>query len=486
MAEQSIVNVAPDFELLFQALQQRLEAKQTWKDLYQTSMGTTVIDMFAGAGVTNQLQIELALREAFLITAKRESSILASTRSLGVRVSRKTSANCTATLTNDQNSSAFIAPYSKFYVGDTPFYNKDQFIFGPNQEIPGIVLYEGLVSTFELDLDTLVDRVYYEVVIPSEAYTVADDNLLVYTVDKNTGGIQIWNRTDMALFEHDGNDYVYYESTDTEGRPSLIFGDGTNGAKLPQANTLKIRYVSTNGSDANGIVSGSAVTYALQSDISGRTTSTAENGTNQKGAAYYKKFAPYLFRSNRKVISDIEWRAAIVTYPGVADAFIQGQRDIAPKDPTWMNNVRVCVLPENTDTFGGANPNPRSPTWEAFREWLQQRIHRNTVIQTWNPEKILTNVHLRVAVNGAVNVQETKLKISENILTLFEKKAGILGRKLALSDITDATKQVPGVDYVEILEPTKSIEPSGKTQYVALQTTPKIDIVQTERVDSNV
>ena len=481
----SITNVSPDFELLFNQLEQRLKTKQTWKDLYKTGMGTTVMDMFAGAGVTNQLQIELALREAFLITAKRESSILASTRSLGVRVSRKTSAVCEATITNETDQAVFIPPYSRFTVGDLSFYNKDQLIFGPQQEVPGIHLFEGIVEEYTLDLDSLSDRQYFEVIIDSEAYTVADDNLLVYTVDKNTNGIQEWDRTERALFEHDGSDYIYYETTNGDGKPSLIFGDGVNGAELPQSNVLHVRYVLTNGAEANGILAGTVVEYAANTSIYGRTTTAAENGANQKGSAYYKKFAPFLFRSKEKFISHIEWRAGIVTYPGVADAFIQGQRDIAPKDPTWMNNVRVCVLPENTDTFGGANPNPRSAAWEAFRAWLANHIHRNTVIQTWNPEKILTNVHLKVAVNGAVNVDEITLQITEKILELFEKKPGILGRKLTISDLMDKAR-VPGVDYVEVLEPVKSIEPTGKTQYVALQTVPNIDIIQTERVDSNV
>lgn len=481
----SITNVSPDFELLFSQLEQRLKTKQTWKDLYQTGMGTTVMDMFAGAGVTNQLQIELALREAFLLTAKRESSILALTRSLGVRVSRKTSTSCTVTLTNNTDQAVFIPPYSRFSLGDLPFYNKDQLIFGPGQEVPGIQLFEGLVDTYSLDLDTLTDRQYFEVVIDSESYTVSDYNLLVYTVDKNTGGIQEWSRTTQALFEHDATDYVYYETTNGDGQPSLIFGDGINGAELPQSSDLHIRYVLTNGAEANGILAGTIVEFSSNTEIAGRSTSATEGGANEKGSAYYKKFAPFLFRSKSKFISHIEWRAGIVTYPGIADAFIQGQRDIAPKDPTWMNVVRVCVLPENTDTFGGANPNPRSAAWESFRAWLMNHIHRNTVIQTWNPEKLLTNVHLQVAVNGAVNVDEIELQITEKILELFEKKPGILGRKLTISDLMEKAT-VPGVDYVEVLEPIKSIEPSGKTQYVALQTVPRIDIIQTERVDSNV
>ena len=486
MATQNIVNVAPDFEQLFDELAQRLAAKQTWKDLYTTGMGTTVIDMFAASGVTNQLQIELGLREAFLITARRESSVLIGTRSLGVRVGRKTSASCTATLKNNTDSALFIPPYSRFSVNDVAFYNRDQLIFAPQQEVNGIALFEGIVETYELDLDTLADREYIDVIIESAAFTVADDNLLVYTVSKVTGGIQMWSRTDSALFEHDGNDYVYYESTNGDGKPSLIFGDDINGAMLPAKNTLHIRYVVTSGAAANGILKGSEAKYSANPNVAGATTSAVEGGSDQKDSAYYKKFAPYLFRSKRNIISDIEWRAAIVTYPGVADAFIQGQRDIAPKDPTWMNNVRVCVLPQNTDTLGGANPNPRSPAWESFRTWLYARVHRNTIIQTWNPEKVLTDVHLRVAVNAAVNAAEVKLLITENILKLFEKKPGILGRKLALSDLSDAAKAVAGVDYVEVLKPTKSIEPSGKTQYVALQTTPKIDIVLTERVGTNV
>ena len=486
MANQNIVNVAPDFEQLFAELEQRLAAKQTWRDLYETSMGSTIMDMFAASGVTNQLQIELSLRETFLITAKRESSIAASTRSLGVRIGRKSSASGLAYILNDTDQAVFVAPYSKFLVDGSIFFNKDQLVFAPHEERENVALYEGDVLTYTLDLDTLSDREYYEVVIDSAPYTVSNEELLVYTVNKTTQGIRMWDKTTKALFEHEGDDSIYYESTNGDGKPSLIFGNDENGRMLPSNEILNIRYVVTNGANANGIKSGTQLSLAANPNVAGSFSSTIDGGSNQKNSAYYKKFAPYLFRAKETIITPIEWRAAIATYPGVADAYVQGQRHIAPKDPTWMNNVRVTVLPENTDTLGGANPNPRSPAWEALRVWLQKRIHTNTVIQTWNAEKILTDIHIKVAVNAAVNAEEIKLQISENIYALFEKKPGILGRKLAISDISDAAKAVSGVDYVEVLKPTKSIEPSDKTQYVALQTTPKIDVVLTERVDSNV
>jgi hypothetical protein len=477
-----ITKVAPDFDLLFESLRQRLEQKQTWIDILPTNVGTTIMDMFAGAGVTCQYNIELALRESFLIRAQRPSSIYTATRNFGITIGRKVPAGTYTTLTNNGIGAVFIAPYSKFILEDMTFFNRQQIVIGTGQTVSEIPLYNGNVYTHSTDLDLISDLELYEHVLPVPNFEASEQDLLVYTQDKITGQTRFWNPTDRALWEHTPDDQVFYTSTSENGSPSFLFGDGTNGRMLERGNTLNVRYVITPGASTNTTRSGLRTIYANNPLITGYTTTSLLGGANEKPAHYYKKFAPHLFRSRKRLISEMDYKAGIITYPGVADATILSQRHIAPNNPAWRNVIRICVLPINSETLGGANPNPRSAAWTQLRQWLEPKIHQSLVIQTWNPTKVPVEIQLKVAIAPNEDPTEIKTLVTELILQLFEKKPGILGRQLTLSDITDAAKSVCGVDYIEVIKPLKSIVPQDKLSYVCLQGLPVIDVVMTERV----
>lgn len=486
MANLSITKVAPDFDLLFEALRQRLENKQTWLDILPTSVGTTILDMFAGAGVTSQFNIELALRESFLIRARRDSSIYTATRNFGINIPRKLPAGVSVSLTNNDIGAVFIAPYSQFTIEDKVYFNRNQIVIGTGQTVTEIPLYNGEVHTAQTDLDTITDLNFYEHILAIPNFEVSEVDCLVYSQDKTTGQFRIWNATDAPLWEHTPDSYVYYESTTEKGEPTFLFGDGFNGKALQYNNWLNVRYVITSGADANTSRSGLRVIYTANTLINGTTITSVTGGASEKPAAYYKKFAPHLYRSRKRFISGIDYKAGVIDYPGVADCVVQGQRDIAPNNLSWMNVIRVCILPlsTNADTLGGANPNPKSAAWQAFLDWIEPKKHRSVVIQTWNPTKVLAEIQLKVGVFPNEDTETIKLAITENLLRLFEKKPGILGRDLTISDISDAAKRVTGVDYVEVIKPVKSISPD-QLSYVALQGLPLIDIVYTRRVLPN-
>ncbi len=477
----SVTSVAPDFDTLFLLLKDRLNETNTWQDLLPTSMGTTVIDMFAGAGITSQINIEIALRESFLLKARRDSSIYTNTRDLGVNVTRRIPAGTRVSLTNNTGGAVFIPPYSQFLIDGLMFFNRYQLVIGTAQTVYQVELYNGEVKTITVDLDGVPDLQLFNYVLQEPGFHVSAVDCMVYTRNKITTSTRIWQPTDHALWEHTPDDYVYFESSTEKGEPSFIFGDDTNGASLSYGHTLNIRYALTEGADGNNAASGQTVSYIASPAINGMTTDAVAGGANHKEASYYKKYANVLFRSRKRFISGEEYKAGIITYPGVADVTIQSQRDIAPNDHSWMNNMRVCILPEHSDTLGGANPNPKSAAWSSFVKWLDKRTHKFMVVQTWNPTKIPVHIELEVAIVSNESSEDIKTKIIENILILFEKRPGILGRKLALTDITDAAKKVEGVDYVELISPTKSVVPSDKLSYVVLQGLPTIRIIHTER-----
>lgn len=476
-----ISKVTPDFQVLYSELQRKLEKKKTWVDMLPTSVGTTVMDLFAGSHVSNQFYLDMAFRESFLPTAVRDSSIFAGTRMLGVQISRKTCASCVAEVSNFSVRTKYIPPYSQVDVSGRQFFTREQYVVPPGSTISNVALYAGEVKERRFKLSTYRDLALREFYLDEPGFVVSAEDVLVYTENLDTGNIQIWDRTDNAIFEHHGEEPVYFGSTSRDGDTSFFFGDGENGKLLDGSSDLVIRYVVTNGRADNNGLPGITLRVVSDNDLRGETLTSINGGADEKSALYYKMFAPNMFRTKRRAISASDIRATVMSYPGVADCAPLGQRDIAPDDLRWKNTMRMCVLPEESDTFGGANPNPKSSQWSQFLRWLIPFLHDAYDVQTWNPIKVYVKVRIKVAIVPSAMDGEIRIVAMENILKLFQKKPGILGRRLSMSDITDAVRKIEGVDYVVLASPTEDIVMPDRTHYVVLDGQPVIDVVYSER-----
>ncbi|AFH14763.1 putative base plate wedget subunit protein [Pseudomonas phage Lu11] len=462
---------------------EKLKETGTWDDMLPTNVGAFITRIFGGMSVSHQHSILMGARNAYFKTANRDSSVYALTRGQGVFIERRNGASATVRMRNGANSAVFVAPYRQHFVDKVPFYNPQQYyvIAGETQDV---ILTQGLVKTKTFDLDTITNLQLHEFLLDEPGFNVSND-LYVYTTDKNTGNTQLWEATDRGMFEHTADDRVYYHMTTANGDASLVFGTGEYGARLPARATMTVRYVVNEGTRHNSMLPGVRSVYSENPLIQGETLETTAGGADPKEASFYRQYSPVLYRSRDKWISQEEIKAGVRSYPGVADCAVLGQRDIAPDDKTWMNTIRICVLPVNTDTWGGGDINPKSASWQQFLKWLMPHLHGSIEVQTWNPTKVFIKVHVAVALFewAANDSDKIKQTINENILKLFRKRPDILNRRVSRSDIEKACR-VNGVDYIEVLSPLeRSIVLNDPTSYCVLAETPLIDITLSERVD---
>lgn len=473
----TISKVRPDFDLLYRELAQKLGLRGTWKDALPTSVGTTILDMFAGCGVTDQYYIEMALREAFLGLARRDSSIFAGVRWLGINVRRNQPAGTTVSAVNNYAETRYIVPYTQFELNGVMYFNREQLELLPGQ-FQTFYLYQGTVKNQSFDLDTFADRRNAIITLGSSGFSASD--ILAFTEDKVTGNQTAWSDTEDSLWDYKADDRIYYVDSTPAGDVAFTFGDGEFGSMLPASSYLRVRYVENNGAASNNGISGIVGFCQPFPNIKVESISPVTGGANRKDALYYKLFGNRMFRSGKRWTSSADIESNLQGMPGIADCKVLGQRDIAPNDPSWMNVIRVIALPENSDTFGGANPNPQSAAWENISAIMKGKIADHLVMQRWNAEKVYTAVRIRVAILQSAQASEIRLSITERILALFEKKPGILGRRLSLYDLKEACK-VDGVDYIQILSPIEDIVPDAAYRYVALDGIPDLNIVFSER-----
>jgi hypothetical protein len=73
----------------------QLAKTPTWSDTYRSSTGQTLIELFSMVGDNLHYGLERAIEEAFLDTAKLDSSTVRNVKFLNYKIKRKFSAVCT-------------------------------------------------------------------------------------------------------------------------------------------------------------------------------------------------------------------------------------------------------------------------------------------------------------------------------------------------------------------------------------------------------
>lgn len=472
----SVLSTFTTHEEFAQYFLTKINANSYWSDTQVSSLTTLIADALGDIGVTNTFACMIAAREAFIRIARRDTSIMAGARFLGVDISRKSAGAFTGLITNNTGSKLTLDKYEPFQINGESALLADvtQWSSGETKSVNFIV---GEIFNFNQLITDQQD--YARITLGSEDFQLTDD-IRVWTQDP-LGNRTYYNSFDSVLFEAYIGQRIFQAITTDTGDVELQFGGDQWGIPLPQGNTLYVQAVSSKGATVNNDTVGLRVSSNNYANLIGKSTSTITGASDQKDMSYYKNFAPIVGRSRRKLIRQDEWQAAISLYPDVADCVVMGQRDIAPNDKSWMGVVRVCVLPKNTSSWGGVNPNPESAQWTKFLDWLER--HRPMLdIQTYNPTKLAIDCVINVTLfqDTAGSKQDNEDKLTLAVEQLFTRKSGLLGKRLALSDIIDRIKydytdpdnpvKRPEVDYVNIQSPVQDIIPNSKTEYVAART----------------
>lgn len=469
----SLLSTYTTHEEFAQDFLSRINAKSYWTDAQVSSLTSLIADALGDIGVTNTYACMIAAREAFIRLARRDTSIMAGARFLGVDIGRKSSGSVSCLIINNTGQKMTLDKYEPFQVNgqDALLAQVTQWAVGESKTVDLII---GNIFSFSQMIDVTQD--YSRVALGSENFELTDD-ITVWLEDPK--GLKTpYERFDRALFEAYEGQRIYQDITTDSGDVELQFGGEQWGTQLPAGYMLKVRAVRSLGAVVNTEATGLKAVSNNYSQIVGKTLSSITGASDQTSLSYYRTFAPLVGRSRKKLIREDEWHAAIMLYPDVADCVVQGQREIAPNDKSWMGMVRVCVLPKNTSTWGGVNPNPDSAQWTKFLNWLAE--YRALLdVQTYNATKLPIDCVIRVALfqDAPGNKQTNEDNLTAAVAALFERRQGLLGKRLSISDIIDRVKydytdpdsptKRPEVDYVNLDSPLQDIIPNSKTEYVA-------------------
>lgn len=460
LAPLQLSNVHPDFESLLAQLQMFLRQKATWQDTVESGGGEILLEAPAALAAFNQVGIELACRETFLESARRKSSIYAITRMLGVRIGRKTPAGVPVTLTRTSTSGALgIAPFTQFKIGSYYYFNRTTIVFADGVGSVDCTLYQGEIRTYSVVANVTKFR---EIYLPELDFAISDSDVYLSVLDSSTNLTTDWSLTFDGVWASGPTDNVFYDTTSPLGACIVTLGDGVHGALPPIGSQINITYAITKGTEPNNGTIGLGV-KCLDSSVvvSGVTTGPIAGGSDERDYEFYRRTAPFIYRARKRAVTHQDYLAVIRDYPSVADVVVLGQKSIAPNDPRWMNLIRVCVLPKNSDSFTNTE-------WTDFMAYLDKFKQFTIDIDRKDPTVTWMDVTINVYCFYNQNLAVIKQYVINAVSALFTKRAGSLGRKLAVSDF-DVAKIPNKVDYIDIISPTVDQLPTDTYTWLGLR-----------------
>lgn len=429
--------VRPDRDALVAQLITALSQKDAWRDRVVSSTGKTLVDFVAAVGAYSQYSIESAYQEVWPESAKNRSSLYAASNFLGVRYNRKAPALMTANVS--ATAAQTLAPYTQFVVAGTFWFNRTPVALTTSAQ--QVTLYQGkIVSTSVSGLGT--DFQAY--VSPETSFTVSDTDVLI-TINGNAIPSTLrglWSFVDKPAVQ---------QFTLPSGQAIFLFGNANYGSKPGVNDTVTITYAVTLGADGNNLpVYGQKIALSSgDKTFSGIVATAPQGGANETDAFAWKNITPALSGSFDSAVTPSQYKATPMLYPGVIDAQTFSQREINPKALTWMNNIRVVILP-NTP-WGDTE-------WNSFVDFMTDRTMYKCQFVRRDPVPTDVTVELDVYCSNFANLNDIKSRVIASIQDLFSPRQGILGFDFYRFDIEVKAKSSDNnIEYIVLKQPTSDI-----------------------------
>lgn len=447
MSTNNLVKI--DFEQMLSALQTQVVSNNSaWQDLLADGTGQSLLEFIATAGSYGVYANERALQEAFPDSARLISSVYAAMRLLGVRLSRKLPASCTATITKPADGQAYvIAAYSQFSSPQGALFNRTAISFTNTQVTQSIVLYAGVVKTVNV---TGTGNPLQTFISSDTAFTVSDQDVLVSVggqpIPVVTDGL--WNYGATTAVVNGAQTTIIapavQDKTTAAGALELDFGNSNYGTLPGAGQPVQITYAVTNGqSDNNAAFNGAQIAYDNYSTIV--ATSGLTGGADQSPPTTYQRIGPGAFASFNRAVNGPEYNSVAVKYPGVIDAQIYGQSKIAPTVVTYMNVLRVALLTSSVWT---------TTQQQAFTTWMQQRSMGYMNFYFVTPQPVNYSIIGSVFCNSTADLSTVKQNALAALASITTPSVGWIGRTVYISEIVDTIyKADPNILYVKLSSP---------------------------------
>ena len=503
MPTNAISFVDYDYNNLVTELQQVLSTQSAWKDMYKSSTGQTLLELFAAVGNLVLYYIERRAEESYIATAQNYSSVVNLVRLLNYTPTRNISSVGPLTFTLGAPAPSLI-PIPQwtsissnagvnFLVLDT---NASIAALGTSANVTGIqgtLITKSFVSngstsqTYNINdtqvensvtvqlLATVTSLAIAEAIQTQTAsqssYTVtnADGTYSVYGLANpnrpstlsvtviGTSGSVVWNQQSSFINSRNiSTDYVL--RPELNGTITVLFGNGVFGAYPQLGQTVIVQYVQSLGLAGNVFTTGlitninSPIYYAGTTtpvtNITVTNTGTFLGGADAETIDEIKTNAPNVFATGDRAVTKSDFVALIQNFSPGCNVVVYGENDNNPPNYNMFNQIQITMI------IPTANVTPNVHDWglptSTFESTLVAYLFSKSLITVRysfvTPTIISVVPELTVRVNPTASVTTIEGLVEAAVQSQFVLGTTTsLGQSKYQSDIIDAIENVPGV-----------------------------------------
>ena len=360
------------------------------------------------------MNMNMVANEAFLDTASVRSSVVSHAKTLGYTPNsvRAPIAFVNVTLNNIDGLTSATIPVGTVFttVIDDVNYQFVTVAEHTTQVQNGILsfsnipIYEGTYVTNRYTVDTdNVDQKFYINDENGDTTTLLVD---VFDDSSSTLSTTFTLATDTTQTASDSNVYFLQESVD--GKFEIYFGDGITGKALSDGNIVRIRYVVTNKTKANGAsLFSTSATISGITNITTATVSAASGGAEKESIQSIKFNAPLDYAAQGRAVTVNDFKAIVPkVYANTKSVQVYGGED---NDVPTYGRVYISIVPTTGSITAAAKLD------------IVKDLKNNYTIASVTPEIVDPEyTKLRLNVNFSYNSKNT-IKAQETLISNVTK-----------------------------------------------------------------
>lgn len=412
MANNSLALSSLDFDTLKDNFKEFLKNQNTLKDYnFEGSNMNVLLDVMAYNSFLNSFYLNMVASEMFLDSAQKYDSVISHAKELNYvpRSAHTSTSEVSFNIVTQGISGRLTIPKGTNFSGTnsngTFNFVTDETITvtSPNStySVSNLRIREGsyFQDSFVVDND-----------IENQRFVLSNQNLdansITVNVSENFGVTNTSFIRAETLFNLQNNSNVFFLQATSDNKYEIVFGDGYFGRKPPNASTVIIKYIVTNGASGDGIS-----TFTVLDDLGPTNGGIAEvqdivssyastGGANQELIDSVKFSAPRYFAAQQRAVTTDDYTSIIKSAFGgeIADVVVVGGDALNPKQ---YGRVALYLKP----TSGTVIPNFVKSKIE--RHLLDYITIPNRVI-ILNPEYLYVKVDSQIQYNKYITAKSAE------------------------------------------------------------------------------
>ena len=350
-----------DFDQIKESIKSYLRANSDFSDFdFEGSNFSVLIDTLAYNTYITAFNSNMIVNESFLDSATLRENVVSLARNIGYIPRSRTASKAEVDFILDVDTTADTLVLKRGLVC-TGNLNSTNYTFAIPEDITvprnvdglttfsGVNVYQGTFLTKTFVVDASLSQKF----ILDNSY-IDTSTIRVYVSDQEGVLGNEYTQVDNIL-NVDSTSRIFLIQEIQDEKYELLFGDGFIGKKLENGQIITVNYITTDGSDGNGVnefsFSGTLVDNTDNENIitlnnaSVTRITSSQNGAESESIDSIKYFAPRIYSSQYRAVTARDYETIIKKiYPDTESVSIIGGEELSPPE---YGTVSISIKPKN-------------------------------------------------------------------------------------------------------------------------------------------